>query len=761
MVKRFLKTVWTVTGLLGVFILVQLTLGCSDGATVAVIYDQNNKTYAFAASEMKMLIESAGYPVTLLRIEDLSKTKAENRIILTGRGTPEVDEYLEQPGISPLPVSSKEGYSIRKKENGRETDWYIIGFDKTGTIYGGLDLAESVQSSGFGVLGDTDKLPYLANRGIKFNIPLDARTPSYADNGDQAQKSIADMWDINFWHEFLDEMAKNRLNMLSLWSSAPFPSLVYVPEYPNASLNDIKKTTVPPSDFGVLEGRNMSNDNTLANLITLKTITIAEKVKFWQEVMQYAGDRGIDSYIFTWNTFVYGTENSGYGFTTSVTDSKTKDYFRKATRTLMETYPLLKGFGITAGENMSSDVLANENFLYQSYGQGINDALDADKDRTFRLIHRAHQSNIGTIKKVFSGLNSRCSFDFSYKYSKAHVYSSVAPSYIKEDDFIGAIGNSKFFMTIRDDDWYILRGGSDPEFTRAYLKNMPKTNLEGFYLGPDGYIWGREHTSNAPESSNQLILKKRWYSFRIWGKLAYDPEIPGSHFVKMLAVWFPEVNAQDLSDAWAKGSQVIPIVNRFHNSPNYQLDYQWYPEACYSCREGGETFGGFNNVISFINADPQNNGGLMSIRDYADAILSNTSMTGTTPPEVAQILLDISNQALSLTSGMTNYTDKELGQTINDIKAMAFLGQYYSKKILGATNKCLSDKSSDSVKKEDYKNAAIRNLQDASASWKAYADQVTSSYNPEFLTRMEKLIDVKAIQAEVDNDIVLVGGTKL
>jgi hypothetical protein len=57
---------------------------------------------------------------------------------------------------------------------------------------------------------------------------LDARTPSYSDNADAAQQNIANMWDVNFWHEFLDEMARDRFNMLSLWSLF-LPSLVNVP----------------------------------------------------------------------------------------------------------------------------------------------------------------------------------------------------------------------------------------------------------------------------------------------------------------------------------------------------------------------------------------------------------------------------------------------------------------------------------------------------------------------------------------------------
>ena len=37
-------------------------------------------------------------------------------------------------------------------------------------------------------------------------------------------------------------------------------------------------------------------------------MTIDDKIRFWRKVMQYAKDRGIDVYWFTWNIFVWGTE---------------------------------------------------------------------------------------------------------------------------------------------------------------------------------------------------------------------------------------------------------------------------------------------------------------------------------------------------------------------------------------------------------------------------------------------------------------------
>ncbi|WP_299511748.1 hypothetical protein [Mucilaginibacter sp.] len=694
--------------------------------TIAIIYDHQNNGAVFTAAEMAKYLQSAGYTIS---------SSAKTYLILTLRGTKETSGFT-------LPESESQGYSVRKKGN----DWYIIGFDNSGLISGGLDVAENIKLNGLASITDTDKKPFLQNRGIKFNIPLDARTPSYTDNGDAGQHNIANMWDMGFWHEFLDEMARDRYNIISIWSLQPFPSLVKVPEYPNASLSDIKKTTVrlhPTSD-----GEDMFTPASNAHLVTLKKMTIAQKIKFWQDVMQYAHDRGIDFYLFTWNVFINGLENSGYGFTDKMSDEKTKDYIRKATATLIKTYPLLKGIGLTSGENMHKQTEdAKEKYLYETYGQGINDALANEPTRTFKLIHRTHQTDVNIIKNNFTGLNSRCPLEFSFKYSVAHMYSATAPKYIYEQKFLDGIGDSRYFFTVREDSWYNMRGGSDPAFTRDYIKNMPKyrDHLEGFYMGPDGYTWGREYISKTPATPRQLIIKKRWYSFQLMGKLAYDPTLPDSYFAKEIKAHFPEANVQRLQTAWAKASQIMPVINRFHNQKS-QNDYEWYPEACTS-------FYGFMTIDKFINRGPQNGEGMIGIPAYGNALLNGQSITDTTPPQVAENLQNLSDEALALVKGMTNTKDNELNQTINDIKAMAYLGQYFSKKILVATNKYLSDKATDEATKIKYKAIALDNLQAASLKWAAYANQVSATYIPQFLARLHMLIDFKALQTDVDKEI--------
>ncbi|MCX7011293.1 MAG: hypothetical protein NTW86_01775 [Candidatus Sumerlaeota bacterium] len=147
-------------------------------------------------------------------------------------GVPQPEVTIEVDGRGPA-----QGYRIERAERG---GWVkIVGGGPAGAMYGGLDVATAI---GLGALADLKpgaRKPHIEERGIKFNIPLDLRTPSYSDNSDAAQANIPEMWSREFWREFFDEMARHRFNVLSLWSLHPFPSIVKVPEYPDVALDDV------------------------------------------------------------------------------------------------------------------------------------------------------------------------------------------------------------------------------------------------------------------------------------------------------------------------------------------------------------------------------------------------------------------------------------------------------------------------------------------------------------------------------------------
>ena len=354
-------------------------------------------------------------------------------------------------------------------------------------------------SASIGKTGDSDHSPHIAQRGIKFNIPLDRRTPTYSDSSDSAQANIPEMWSMDFWRELLDEMARQRFNVLSLWNLHPFPSIVKVPEYPDVALNDVWGNREPFDLKFNMNSKVMSQPFKLGQVAVVKHMTIDDKIRFWREVMQYAKDRGIDIYWYTWNIFVWGTEGK-HGITEDGNNPETVAYFRASVRETVKTYPLLAGIGITAGENMNSaqGPFDHEEWLWKTYGEGIRDALKDQPNRQFRLIHRYHQTSQSKSIEAFKDYPGP--FDFSFKYSVAHMYSEPNPPFIAPV-LTEMPKNLRTWLEVRNDDIYSFRWG-DPDFARAYIKNMPGPDrVAGFNMGPDGYTWGREFIDKEPENA--------------------------------------------------------------------------------------------------------------------------------------------------------------------------------------------------------------------------------------------------------------------
>jgi len=618
----------------------------------------------------------------------------------------------------------------------------VIGGDANGAMYGGLDVAEASRLGTLAQLKDGAHAPYVVKRGIKFNIPLDARTPSYSDAGDAAQQNIPEMWSMDFWREFLDEMARDRFNVLTLWNLHPFPSLVKVPEYPEVALADVMRTTVKLDSSYSLSGKDMVRQTHLAHLETVKKMTIEEKIEFWRQVMQYAHDRGIEVYLFTWNIFVWGAEGK-YGITSNQSNPTTIDYFRKSVRETLLTYPLLAGFGITAGENMQDlkGEFTNEKWLWKTYGAGIRDVKKLQPQRSIRLIHRFHQTNLKAILNEWKDYPD--TFDFSYKYSVAHMYSLPAPPFAQST--LAALPSSlRTWLTVRNDDIYSFRWG-DPEYARAYVLALPgPEKLAGYYMGPDGYIWGREFLSTEPDTPRQLVIKKQWYSFMLWGRLSYEPQLPDALFARTLAVRFPEAPAEKLFAASSAASKIVPQITRFFWG---DIDLKWFPEACLS----HPSFRGFYTVKHFMAGETMPGSGIMNIPSYRDCVLGNKPMEGITPPQVAQALQAHARATLQLVGELpTAVRDKELRLTIGDLRAMAHLGDYYAEKILGATELALFDKTG----QPEQQAAAVQHLQAALDHWRKYATVATSQYRPQLLTRIG-YVDLHQLTTKVEEDIAM------
>lgn len=699
-----------------------------------------------------------------LAIEQLEKALAskqmqfsENKSLSSGN-TIDIIFSMDKSASSSSDLSFPENmqeqdFCIRKVKKNENIKIYVIGGGLAGVMYGGLELAEQIKIGGIENITELDKKPYMNMRGIKFNIPLDVRTPSYTDMSDAGQENIAQMWSFDFWKECIDNLALNRYNFISLWTLHPFPSMVKVPEYPEIALDDVQRSTTKFKEKYNGLGKGFDEPEIINNVAVIKKITIDDKIVFWKKVMRYAKERNIDFYIVTWNIFTYGTKNQ-YGITDDADNPITIDYFRKSVKQMFITYPDLAGIGLTPGENMrtiSSE--AKEKWAFDTYGKGMLDASQEMPGRKMTLIHRQHDTDTKKVVDQFQPLIKQPDVKllFSFKYAQAHILSATKMPFHQK--FVKDIsdGDLKTLWELRNDDNYYYRWGA-PDFVREFIQNIPLDVSEGWYLGSDQWVWGREFLSKNPKTPREIELSKHWYSWMLWGRLGYDPTVTNKRFQDILQVSFPEINGEKLFTAWQSASMIYPLTTGFHWS---NFDLQWYIEGAKGSPGYSKTKSGFHDVNFFIQLPPLKGTNYLSIPSYVKNVINNIKTDSISPLEIAKQIHQYVDKSRLILSEFPKVKNDDLRQTLIDIEIIDALGKYYAYKIEGATNLALYRE----IKTKNYQDNAIEKLNRAAEQWRLYVSLSSAEYKNPLWTNRVGYVNFREYMADALKDVEIAGGT--
>jgi hypothetical protein len=709
------------------FLLLFMQTGCTDTSNeISVFAPSEHPEIEFALAELEAALETKG---------------------LTFKLSQDVDAQISVSLVESDKLRS-EGFEIKTSEEKIR----ISGIDVEGLLYGILELSEQIKIGGLERVEATLQNPYMEKRGTKFNIPLDARTPSYSDASDVAQHNIPVMWEFDFWKNYIDNLARHRYNYISLWNLHPFPSLVKVPGYEEVALDDVHRATIDWEENYHLHGTGIATPEILENAEVIKKISIAEKIEFWKKVMRYGKERNIDFYFITWNIFTNGTDGK-YGITDASDNEVTKDYFRESIKQLFISYPDLKGIGLTTGENMPGiGFEEKEKWAFDTYAKAVLEVAKELPERDFTFIHRQHQTGAKTIAEKFKPLvdATNIEFLFCFKYAKAHALSTTEQHY--HQGFVKDIERMKTIWGLRNDDTYYMRWGA-PDFVREFISNIPHEVSRGIYYGSDQWIWGREFLTKNPETPNQLEIEKHWYNWLLWGRLSYNPELSNNRLKGILQSKFAEADAETLFAAWQEASMVYPTTTAFHWG---EVDFKWYIEGCRSRPGPANNETGFHDVNRFITLPPHPKSAFQSIPDYVSSLQNKETSKNLSPLQVSEKLHSHADKALAYLKTNPSSENKELQYTLNDIKTMAYMGKYYAHKIAGATYL----ETYRQHKNKDDQTKAVAELEKALKFWQLYTTTaMEQNINPLWTNRVGHVDWVKTTEL-VAEDIEIAKANK-
>jgi hypothetical protein len=687
-------------------------------AEVRLYFDPAIPQIAFAAGDIKAALERQKLSVQTHPLAGLAQSGPGRKIVLAAATDQVAASLFPTQGGKPIPALGAQAYALRTTAT-PDLSYWVLGGDANGVMYGGLQLAENLTVGGFGGSFESEESPFLLHRGMKLNLPLDRRIPTYVGRwtSNSAMKAIPHVWDLTFWKTLVDQQARHRYNVLSVWVHHPFPALVKVSDYPKVCLPRIEG----------FDGfvREIDHD---------------QRVAFWREVMRYAHDRGMTFYFFNWNIHLEHAKDEYPAITQDPKNQVSLDYMYKSMRALLETYPELDGFGITAGDGMKGTAEENTTWTWNAMGKSVRDYLSENPSRTFNLINRSVGSSPEAWLSIYAPLKSlpKVRQDYSAKYAMAHMYSTPRPQWTGTIANIKRLGE-KTWLTIRNDDYFYLNWG-DPKFVRDFLAGIPHLDaVMGMYIGSDGFNPSRTYFCRNESLNGQLEVERRWYMEMLWGRLSYNPGTSDEVLTKLLAQRYPGVASDVLFAAWALASRPLPKVTELVMG-EWKLDFHWYPEACWSGRGWG-----FRTIDAFANETTVAKGSeLCDIASSAKGDCKGKKSSYT----VADEMQADARKALELVQPLASGGNAELELALNNVRQMAYLSTYYAHKIRGATFK----KAGETAKAREEMGQAYR-------WWIKYTRAMEGSYLPDSFRNTSISPDWKFADAVVLKEYTDLGGT--
>lgn len=618
--------------------------------------------YSVAAQErvkVFVALDSRQTEYALGNASRLFDTDALQRVTEIGNADLVVSVNKELPGVN------DEGFTLAKAE---ET-WRIVGKDPIGAMYGIFEVAEHLSfGKTLGELAEKTASPSSRHRFIKFNLPWS----SYR-KGEVIAQHEGMCRNLEYWESFLDMMAVNRLNALSLWNIHPFTDLVKLEKYPEAS--------------------------------SLSDAEFAERQKFWSALFGMAKERGVQTYLVNWNIFLpdefveahdikeYKMTNKHWG--EGYTSELIEDYTRECVKQVINEYPDLTGIGLTLGEGMGGMTAPERrDWIDRTFIRGMEMA-----DRKAKLLYRAplsaSTSSLGDTDKrtevltreYLEELDTPEEIVISFKYNWSHGHSSdklfiVHGGKLTDTYWNPAPANYSILWTVRNEDFFVHRW-AQPDFVRAFAKNnLSQSHMAGCIIGSECYIPAKDYFSNeAGQKYFDYAFERQWLWYSIWGRLLYDINTDDRLFAQQLNKRFGIEYGEELLDTWKTASDYYHLFSSFYKG---SWDAALYSEAFTSMMRGPTVP---KNKIDIITMAALGNRPVLDTTRYvniADYVSSKDSVPEyiRTPPELAEVLRANARKIIaSLGRFPSRDSDSELEIELTDIEVLANLQLFFAERI--------------------------------------------------------------------------------
>ena len=652
--------------------------------TVQLVYSKSSGPAAYASGVLSKALVKNGYT--------------------TGGSTP---AFIIQLTVN-AQVLGSEAFSIVNASN----KIVITGGDERGLVYGALSVAEHIgNKTRLEDIQTASEKPNYSLRAVKFDLPWDTYRHSKA-----LDLHFETCKDIKYWEAFLDMMAENRLNSLSLWNLHPYTYMIKPKNFPEAS---------PWNDAEMKEWKTL-----------------------FGSIFKMAKERAIDTYIIPFNIFVSPEFSKAHNVNMDNLDHKffvrgdtseiVKRYTRECVTQMLQEYPEITGMGLTLGEGMGGMTpQEREDWMRETIIKGMGNV-----GRKLKLIHRIPFSSttgslgvtsIETEKLTRKAIQEEGSFPFleppiyaDLKYNWSHAHST--PKLVKvhggklyDTYFKPEPQNYKVTWTARNEDIFCLRWGV-PEFVRAHVAENNQSYVGGYFIGSETYIPAKDYFTNPGIAVDwKWAFERQWLFYKVWGRLLYNPGTPDSIFQAEFTRRYGKQGNNLLQAHALAGKTPLRLGSLF----DFTMDLTLYTEG----------FMALDNTIKRVQyisverllTQPVTDPDYVSVPDYVKQFSAGQAFADNkiTPPVLIKMLERDCMEALKLVENINTTGNNTLMFEVADVKTWANMGLHFAEKLKGA----VALQTYRTKGNEENKLQAIRHLENALKYWDVVVSITRPMYN--------------------------------
>ena len=429
-----------------------------------------------------------------------------------------------------------EGYTIAKDKKGIT----VTGNDATGVIYGCVELAERIKTTGSLDIQPITETPGMVMRGTCIGLQKTVYLPGHAVyEYPYTPENFPWFYDKAEWIKYLDMLVENKMNSLYLWNGHPFASLVKLKDYPFA--------------------------------LEVDEETFKKNEEIFSFLTHEADKRGIWVIQMFYNIILSKPFADHYGLKTQDRHRPITpliaDYTRKSIAAFIENYPNV-GLLVCLGEAMATiddDVI----WMKETIIPGIKDGLKASGRTDIPpVVLRSHDTDGPLVLKESLPLYPNIYTMSKYTGESLTTYEPGGPWGETHRQLAAAapvhIDNVHILANLEPWRW------SSPAFIQKTVQAMHRVHhSKGLHLYPQASYWDWPFTADKlpnGERLKQLDRDRMWY--QAWGRYAWNDQrgLDKTYWKKELAEYYgiDTTAAGHLLNAYDEAGEIAPkLLRRF------------------------------------------------------------------------------------------------------------------------------------------------------------------------------------------------------